>query len=219
MFNLLPNVRPYQDLQGLRGLSDAGINMSPGALDKSVLSALGPRPLYMHTGTRYVSKPHPILLEPSKHGKRHGKTSVHTLGLRMRFQWEAGVKEDCQYMIVQRIGLESLTVRESESITHTNRIQTPPMPVIVGSSGESLASRSSLSTLASVSMHAALQLTEISEVVCEFLDLPTLAHLACTCRAFEVPALDALWKVLPGVEPLAGLLPDSMWISEEDPAR
>ena len=72
----------------------------------------------MHTGTRYVSKPHPILLEPSKHGKRHGKTSVHTLGLRMRFQWEAGVKEDCQYMIVQRIGLESLTVRESD---HTHK--------------------------------------------------------------------------------------------------
>ncbi|KAF8554788.1 hypothetical protein OG21DRAFT_1508568 [Imleria badia] len=70
----------------------------------------------------------------------------------------------------------------------------------------------------SVEMHAVLQLTEITEVMCEFLDRPTLARLARTCRAFQEPALDALWKVLLGLEPLARLLPDSMWISEEDPA-
>ncbi|KAF8550850.1 hypothetical protein OG21DRAFT_1499526 [Imleria badia] len=64
-------------------------------------------------------------------------------------------------------------------------------------------------------MHAALQITEISEVVCNLLDQPTLARLARTCRAFEDPALDALWKVMQGLEPLARLLPDSMWILED----
>lgn len=63
-------------------------------------------------------------------------------------------------------------------------------------------------------MHPALQLTEISEVVCQFLDRPSLAWLARTCRAFEEPALDALWKVIAGLEPLTRLLPDSMWVFE-----
>ena len=61
-------------------------------------------------------------------------------------------------------------------------------------------------------MHAALQITEISEVIYKFLDRPTLARLARTCRAFEEPALDALWKVVDGIEPVARLLPDSMWV-------
>ncbi|KAF8547386.1 hypothetical protein OG21DRAFT_1424933 [Imleria badia] len=64
-------------------------------------------------------------------------------------------------------------------------------------------------------MHAALQLTEISEVVCKFLDRPTLARLARTCRAFEEPALDALWKVIDGSEPLVRLFPDLVWILED----
>ncbi|KAF8554790.1 hypothetical protein OG21DRAFT_1508570 [Imleria badia] len=67
-------------------------------------------------------------------------------------------------------------------------------------------------------MHAALQITKISEVVCEFLDRPTLARLARTCRAFEEPALDALWKVIDDPEPFGSLLPDSMWTLEQEPA-
>ncbi|KAF8549667.1 hypothetical protein OG21DRAFT_1514956 [Imleria badia] len=66
-------------------------------------------------------------------------------------------------------------------------------------------------------MHGALRLIEISEVVCEFLDRRTLARLARTSRAFEEPALDALWKVIDGPDPLAKLLPRSKWIFEEDP--
>ncbi|KAF8550842.1 hypothetical protein OG21DRAFT_364179 [Imleria badia] len=66
-----------------------------------------------------------------------------------------------------------------------------------------------------VDMHAALQLSEICDVVCNFLDRRTLARLACTCRAFEEPALDALWKAMRGFEPLTRLLPDSMWILED----
>ncbi|KAF8550846.1 hypothetical protein OG21DRAFT_1419041 [Imleria badia] len=62
---------------------------------------------------------------------------------------------------------------------------------------------------------AALRLTEISAVVCEFLDRSSLACFARTCLAFEEPALDALWKVVDGLEPLARLFPDSMWILED----
>lgn len=61
----------------------------------------------------------------------------------------------------------------------------------------------------------------IYKVVCDFLFLDrsesTLACLARTASAFEEPALDALWKVISNLEPLCRLLPDSMWILEDDP--
>ncbi|KAL0961289.1 hypothetical protein HGRIS_006249 [Hohenbuehelia grisea] len=41
--------------------------------------------------------------------------------------------------------------------------------------------------------------------------LATLASMAQTCRAFTEPAVDKLWRELPGVEPLILLLPANSW--------
>lgn len=65
-------------------------------------------------------------------------------------------------------------------------------------------------------MHSALRLTEISQVMCELLDRRTLARLARTCHVLEEPALDALWKVFPGLGPIAALFPGCSWISVVD---
>ncbi|KAF8550844.1 hypothetical protein OG21DRAFT_1487453 [Imleria badia] len=53
------------------------------------------------------------------------------------------------------------------------------------------------------------------EIVCDFLDPPTLARLARTRRTFEEPALDALWKVVDGLDPLVRLLPNSVWTFDQ----
>ena len=37
---------------------------------------------------------------------------------------------------------------------------------------------------------------------------PTLAALARICRAFNEPALDALWEALPNLAPIARCLPE-----------
>ncbi|KAF9218794.1 hypothetical protein BS17DRAFT_479918 [Gyrodon lividus] len=60
-------------------------------------------------------------------------------------------------------------------------------------------------------MHEALCITEIFDIVCQFATRSTLANLARTCRALEEPSLDELWRDLDTLEPLASLLPASLW--------
>ncbi|KAH7889099.1 hypothetical protein F5I97DRAFT_1925674 [Phlebopus sp. FC_14] len=60
-------------------------------------------------------------------------------------------------------------------------------------------------------MHKALHITEILHAVCGFAAQDSLAKLARTCRAFEEPALDALWANLETLEPLVHCLPSNIW--------
>ncbi|KIJ61285.1 hypothetical protein HYDPIDRAFT_137858 [Hydnomerulius pinastri MD-312] len=60
-------------------------------------------------------------------------------------------------------------------------------------------------------MHDVLCITELLDVICQFATRSTLAKLARTCRAFEEPALDALWKDLETLAPLSNCLPPALW--------
>ncbi|KAG2111190.1 uncharacterized protein F5147DRAFT_686696 [Suillus discolor] len=60
-------------------------------------------------------------------------------------------------------------------------------------------------------MHQALRLTEIIDQISWHTDRDSLPHLALTCRTFEGPALDALWRNLPSLEPLINCIPTHLW--------
>ncbi|KAF8428489.1 hypothetical protein L210DRAFT_3419307 [Boletus edulis BED1] len=60
-------------------------------------------------------------------------------------------------------------------------------------------------------MHRALEIQEILLNIFEWERRDTLASLARTCHAFEEPALDLLWRVLPNLSPLARCLPDASY--------
>jgi hypothetical protein len=64
-------------------------------------------------------------------------------------------------------------------------------------------------------MHACLNVDEIvrliaSELVASGGDA-TIAALACCCKNFEDPALDALWATQQQLAPLLGVFPEGVW--------
>ncbi|KAG1751495.1 uncharacterized protein EDB91DRAFT_1105765 [Suillus paluster] len=60
-------------------------------------------------------------------------------------------------------------------------------------------------------MHRALYIAEILHLISCHTDNGSLTSLALTCRAFEGPALDALWRNLPSIEPFIRCLPKNLW--------
>ncbi|KAG1777764.1 hypothetical protein EV702DRAFT_1100692 [Suillus placidus] len=60
-------------------------------------------------------------------------------------------------------------------------------------------------------MHSALTNLEIICTISSFTQCRTLPALASTCRAFEHPALNALWRDLQSVEPLVKCLPSDLF--------
>ncbi|KAG1752913.1 hypothetical protein EDB19DRAFT_973715 [Suillus lakei] len=60
-------------------------------------------------------------------------------------------------------------------------------------------------------MHQALCIAEIMHQISWHTDRGSLPGLALTCRAFEGPALDALWRNLPALEPFLNCLPTHLW--------
>ncbi|KAH6912234.1 hypothetical protein BKA70DRAFT_1267054 [Coprinopsis sp. MPI-PUGE-AT-0042] len=68
-------------------------------------------------------------------------------------------------------------------------------------------------TMKQAGMHRCLCIPEILDVIFSSFDgwwrstNRTLAMLARTCRAFYEPAIRALWRRLPGFEPIVKLLP------------
>jgi hypothetical protein len=66
-------------------------------------------------------------------------------------------------------------------------------------------------------MHPALRIFEVIDTVCSHAEHESLPALASTCRAFEISALNALWRNLQSVEPLVKCLPSDLfginWVS------
>ncbi|KAG2040984.1 hypothetical protein BDR03DRAFT_947862 [Suillus americanus] len=60
-------------------------------------------------------------------------------------------------------------------------------------------------------MHPALQNFDIICTICLYVHYGSLPALASTCRIFERPALDVLWKNLKSVEPLVKCLPSDLF--------
>ena len=65
-------------------------------------------------------------------------------------------------------------------------------------------------------VHRCLLVPELFQFVCEGLThddkrSATLASLARTCRAFEGPALDALWRNIEGLRPLLSTMPSDLF--------
>jgi hypothetical protein len=60
-------------------------------------------------------------------------------------------------------------------------------------------------------MHPALQISEVIYTISSCAHQGSLPGLASTCRAFERPALDALWRDLQSVEPLVICLPSDLF--------
>lgn len=76
-------------------------------------------------------------------------------------------------------------------------------------------------------VHRCVLVPEILGLVCEVLwedwttglldeQLATLAALARTCRAFEGPALDSLWREISGLHPLLCIMPLDLFKMEEN---
>ncbi|KAJ7647954.1 hypothetical protein FB45DRAFT_211603 [Roridomyces roridus] len=75
-------------------------------------------------------------------------------------------------------------------------------------------------------MHPALSIAELVDIVCEKLKEPegdnrfgfqgTLASLAVTSRAFQEPALDALWSSHCGIHNIIKCLPSHLWETQPD---
>ncbi|KAG1761783.1 hypothetical protein EDD22DRAFT_804142 [Suillus occidentalis] len=63
-------------------------------------------------------------------------------------------------------------------------------------------------------MHPALQNFDIICTICLYVHDESLHALASTCRIFERPALDALWRDLQSVEPLVKCLPSDLFGTE-----
>lgn len=60
-------------------------------------------------------------------------------------------------------------------------------------------------------MHRALYIVELVHQIASHTDTASLPGLASTCRAFQDPALDALWGDLPSVMPIVDCLPMHLW--------
>lgn len=60
-------------------------------------------------------------------------------------------------------------------------------------------------------MHPALQNFDIICTICSYVHHRSLPALASTCRIFERPALDVLWRNLQSVEPLVKCLPSDLF--------
>jgi len=62
-------------------------------------------------------------------------------------------------------------------------------------------------------IHQCLLVHELFGLVCEVLTQrrTTLASLARTCRAFEGPALDVLWRNIEGLRPLLCTMPSDLF--------
>ncbi|KAG2067402.1 hypothetical protein BDR04DRAFT_867855 [Suillus decipiens] len=67
----------------------------------------------------------------------------------------------------------------------------------------------------SVTMHLALQNFDIICTICLYVHYRSLPALASTCRIFERPALDVLWRNLQSVEPLVKCLPSDLFDNEQ----
>ncbi|KAG2131838.1 hypothetical protein BD769DRAFT_1355011 [Suillus cothurnatus] len=63
-------------------------------------------------------------------------------------------------------------------------------------------------------MHPALQNFDIICTICLYVHHRSLSALASTCRIFERPALDVLWRNLQSVEPLVKCLPSDLFTIE-----
>ncbi|KAG2135514.1 hypothetical protein DEU56DRAFT_807389 [Suillus clintonianus] len=60
-------------------------------------------------------------------------------------------------------------------------------------------------------MHRALRIPEIMQEISWHTDRSSLPGLALTCRTFKGPALDALWRNFPFLEPFVSCLPTHIW--------
>lgn len=60
-------------------------------------------------------------------------------------------------------------------------------------------------------MHQALRIAEIMDQISWHTDHSSLPSLALTCRTCQGPALDALWRNLPSLEPLVNCIPTHPW--------
>ncbi|KAG1816156.1 uncharacterized protein BJ212DRAFT_1272018 [Suillus subaureus] len=60
-------------------------------------------------------------------------------------------------------------------------------------------------------MHPALQILEVIDIISSHTEHRSLPALASTCRAFESPALNVLWRDLQSVEPLVKCLPSDLF--------
>ncbi|KAG1887071.1 hypothetical protein F4604DRAFT_1719966, partial [Suillus subluteus] len=63
-------------------------------------------------------------------------------------------------------------------------------------------------------MHAALGNLEVIYTICSHTKLRSLSALASTCRAFERPALNILWRDLQSLEPLIKCLPCDLFSTD-----
>ncbi|KAG0701008.1 hypothetical protein DFH29DRAFT_587695 [Suillus ampliporus] len=70
---------------------------------------------------------------------------------------------------------------------------------------------SSVDSSPSLAMHPALQNIDIICAICLYVHHGSLPALASTCRIFERPALDVLWRNLQSVEPLVRCLPSDLF--------
>ncbi|KAG1751460.1 uncharacterized protein EDB91DRAFT_609285 [Suillus paluster] len=66
-------------------------------------------------------------------------------------------------------------------------------------------------------MHPALGNLEIVCIISSYTQRRSLPALASTCRAFEHPALDALWRDLQSIQPLVKCLPSDLFSIDKGP--
>ncbi|KAG2361191.1 hypothetical protein BDR07DRAFT_1359286 [Suillus spraguei] len=98
-------------------------------------------------------------------------------------------------------------VSDDEPLIEAPSRATSPAP----SSKETL---SSVDPSLSLTMHPALQNSDIIYTICLYIHHRSLPALASTCRIFERPALDVLWRNLQSVEPLVKCLPSDLFGTE-----
>jgi hypothetical protein len=60
-------------------------------------------------------------------------------------------------------------------------------------------------------MHPALRILEVIDNISLHVGNGSLPALASTCRAFENPALNVLWRNLESVEPIVKCLPSELF--------
>ncbi|RPD62558.1 hypothetical protein L226DRAFT_610917 [Lentinus tigrinus ALCF2SS1-7] len=73
--------------------------------------------------------------------------------------------------------------------------------------------------MSSTIQHRTLHIAEIFRHICDVADNMTLAILARTCKAFQEPSLQALWRILPDFVPLVKCFPHDCWIIQNDELR
>ncbi|KAG2125760.1 hypothetical protein DEU56DRAFT_564909 [Suillus clintonianus] len=74
---------------------------------------------------------------------------------------------------------------------------------------------SSVDPSSSLATHPALQNIDIIRTICLYVHDGSLPALASTCRIFEHPALDVLWRNLQSVQPLVKCLPSDLFSIEK----